>query len=171
MAAWDFLQNYQFGFIFFPDARPGQTFLPSTISNGDLDGDLYFVCWDEEILRQLAAFHADKKGIMPASPAAEPYVHAEPLHGCNSNCWPEDAQQIMCNATGAAEVQTLIAKCYKLSKKLADASSEGMDDPNAVAFATAYEDALLYEKYGAPIRLPKHLHVELPEKLRKYVTG
>ena len=64
----------------------------------------------------------------------------------------------------------LVEKLYEQSEKCTDDSPDGMDDDNAVAFATGYEDAWLYAKHGSPIRLPTHLHMKLPDKLRKYVT-
>ena len=44
---WEWLHQLQFGLIIFP--RDGRA-IPPMISNGDLDGDLYFVCWDELVV-------------------------------------------------------------------------------------------------------------------------
>jgi len=51
---WNFLCSLQFGVIIFSSPKSKNTpSLPEQISNGDLDGDLYFVCWDEQIMRSL----------------------------------------------------------------------------------------------------------------------
>lgn len=50
---WDFLQSLTFGALIFGDPRPGHRSLPELIAGGDLDGDLYFVFWDEAILSEI----------------------------------------------------------------------------------------------------------------------
>ncbi|NJR41889.1 MAG: hypothetical protein HC767_03765, partial [Akkermansiaceae bacterium] len=50
---WDWLLSRNFGAIYFPDAPPGMKPMPSLIANGDLDGDYYFVCWDQDVLANL----------------------------------------------------------------------------------------------------------------------
>ena len=44
---WDMLCSHEFGFVFF---SCGPELLPAKIADGDLDGDLYFICWDHEII-------------------------------------------------------------------------------------------------------------------------
>lgn len=165
------LQSLEFGAIVFPDAPKGKPFLPSTISNGNLDGDLYLACWDDTILQQLFEYHSDWCCMVPALPETERSVNELEHSGKSTGkTWFQNAQAIMCDTSGASEVGMLVAKLYKHSEKCTDDSPDGMDDNDAGAFATAYEDALLYAKHGSPIRLPTHLHTKLPEKLRKYVT-
>ena len=50
---WDWLLSLPFGAILFPDAPAGMKPMPTLIANGDLDGDLYFVCWDRKVLASL----------------------------------------------------------------------------------------------------------------------
>ena len=51
---WNFLCSLHFGVIIFSSPKSKNTLsLPEQISNGDLDGDLYFVCWDEQIMRSV----------------------------------------------------------------------------------------------------------------------
>jgi len=51
---WNFICSMQFGLIMFASPRdPDAMSLPEQIANGDLDGDSYFVCWDEAILSSI----------------------------------------------------------------------------------------------------------------------
>ena len=50
---WDWLSNLTFGAIIFGNPRPGDRALPELISDGDLDGDLFFVLWNRNILNQI----------------------------------------------------------------------------------------------------------------------
>jgi hypothetical protein len=51
---WMLLSGLHFGIIVFAaPSSPGARALPSQIAGGDLDGDLYFVLWDEDILSYL----------------------------------------------------------------------------------------------------------------------
>ena len=45
---WKTLEERPFGDILFPQRGPA---LPESIANGDLDGDLYYICWDKEIVK------------------------------------------------------------------------------------------------------------------------
>jgi hypothetical protein len=47
---WELLEDLPFGFLVFSNPGEGSQPLPTRISNGDLDGDLYLVCWDETIV-------------------------------------------------------------------------------------------------------------------------
>jgi hypothetical protein len=58
-ADWKWLNQLPFGAVIFPLCQsPNETPLPETIAAGDLDGDLYFSCWDTNILSYL--LKADK---------------------------------------------------------------------------------------------------------------
>jgi len=55
---WDWLCGLHFGAIVFANPRSHKTKpIPETIADGDLDGDLYFVCWDSSILASIAGNH------------------------------------------------------------------------------------------------------------------
>jgi RNA dependent RNA polymerase len=58
---WNFLKSLHFGVVIFanPQKENGLP-LPPQISNGDLDGDQYFICWDDEILEILTAQNRDE---------------------------------------------------------------------------------------------------------------
>ena len=50
-SAWRWLNKLPFGAVIFPLCKKvGEKSLPETIAAGDLDGDLYLLCWDQAIL-------------------------------------------------------------------------------------------------------------------------
>ncbi|KAL3800488.1 hypothetical protein ACHAWO_000168 [Cyclotella atomus] len=51
---WDMLCSYEFGTIIFGSPNcSNDTPVPNMIADGDLDGDTYFVLWDDDILRTM----------------------------------------------------------------------------------------------------------------------
>jgi hypothetical protein len=160
---WNWLNNdLNFGVIIFSNPRPGMKSIPERIANGDLDGDLYLVCWDEDILESMAAsplvdgISCDdgKLSTMPSSPS-----------------WFDDAQDIMVDAGLSNEIGYLTGKLYKLAEKLADGSESILKDPDANAYYEAYNQALEYKKHGRRITLPSHLIENIPAKLQHLVQS
>lgn len=47
---WRMLCSLHFGIVIFASPRSGAKPLPETIAGGDLDGDPYLVCWDNDII-------------------------------------------------------------------------------------------------------------------------
>jgi hypothetical protein len=160
---WNWLNNdLNFGVIIFSNPRPGMKSIPERIANGDLDGDLYLVCWDEDILESMAAsplvdeisYDDGKLSTMPSSPS-----------------WFNDAQDIMVDAGLSNEIGYLTGKLYKLAEKLADGSESILKDPDANAYYEAYNQALEYKKHGRRITLPSHLIENIPAKLQHLVQS
>ena len=52
---WDQLIKLPFGAVMFPDAEEGILPLAALLADGDVDGDLYFLCWHHKILSALRA--------------------------------------------------------------------------------------------------------------------
>mmetsp|Transcript_19622 Transcript_19622/g.40030 ORF Transcript_19622/g.40030 Transcript_19622/m.40030 type:complete len:128 (-) Transcript_19622:1694-2077(-) len=52
---WNWLRSLSFGAVVFGNPEKGHRPLPEIIANGDLDGDIYFVCWDTVILSYIKA--------------------------------------------------------------------------------------------------------------------
>ena len=155
---WEDLNNRPFGSIIFASPKEGTVPLPEIIAEGDLDGDLYFICWNKDILQSIKAIPIEETSVL---------VEDEKVVSVNES-WLHDAQQF---ATSTIDSHgTLIGKLYKLSKKLAEESPEGIKNEGAMAFGTAFKDALDFGKHGGQIKLPLHLHKELPERLHKFLT-
>jgi hypothetical protein len=160
---WEWLNELPFGAIIFSGAEEGMKPLPTFIANGDLDGDLYFVCWDAEILG-----HVKAEAIVNVDLDLEMGDNGP----SDDENWLENAQQLMVDPTRYGEQGQLVGKLYKLASKAADENTElFMNDPDAMAFARAYSEALDYRKHGRNISLPFHLHEKLPLNLRKYLAG
>ena len=136
--------------------------MPERIASGDLDGDLYLICWDAVIVSQM------NKVIRMAD---QPVEDDGTLKTVPSNPnWLEDGRRIMTDATAAADIGALIGKLYTTSMKLARESNLKKADPDAAALADAYNEALEYKKHGRPIRVPQHLINHLPKRFRHLLT-
>jgi RNA dependent RNA polymerase len=158
---WDWLKNLNFGVIMFAAPVKGMRPLPERIAQGDLDGDLYFVCWNEAIL-----------GSLQAPPITDLPLEEESSFNTRepSDDWFEEAQQLMVDAVAVKEIGALYGKLYTLFTKTADKSKDKIADPDAIAYANAYNQALEFGKHGNKIILPRHLHSEVPMRLRTYLA-
>jgi len=159
---WDWLNSkLDFGVIIFSNPRPGKKSIPERIANGDLDGDLYLVCWDKEIL-----------ALLKASPLVDEISYDNgTLSTVPSNPnWFHDAQDILIDAGFSNEMDRLTGKLYKLGEKIADGSESLLKHPDANSYYEAYNQALEFKKHGRPITLPGHLIDKIPANLRHLVV-
>jgi len=146
---WEMLSSRVFGDIVFPSLGVA---LPQALSEGDVDGDLYWVCWDAGIVQSMGP------------EAAEPVVadsHAcsgktEPLGGQ----WMSEARDYM-RSGGTITTKRLIGKLYKAGEDVADKSEQGLRHPDAIAFFQAYAQAIDASKHGNCIDLPEHLRARV----------
>jgi TusA-related sulfurtransferase len=145
-ATWEWLQELSFGAILFSTAGSGVP-IPMLCAEGDLDGDLYFMCWDENIITTLRQRSA------PPFPPAKPKAKGNAKTNPN---WLADVQRHMTDVSVLQE-HAFIAKLYKAMEKIQKSSPRGMDDPDAIAYANAYVMALNRGKHGVDISLPQHL--------------
>lgn len=157
---WKWLNTLPFGAIIFANPNKGNEPLPAQIANGDLDGDRYFLCWNEDILKQvktdpIVEITFDSHGIIEDG--------GRKRKGNNSNYdWLKEAQKLMVDSVSIVDIGALTGSLYKLAEKTADASNLFMRDPDAIAFADAYNQALEFGKHGGKIHLPLHLYDKLP---------
>jgi len=160
---WSWLNELPFGAIIFSDAEEGMKPLPEMVADGDLDGDLYFVCWNEEILKYI------KPEEITSIPVDEEPTSRKESHPDEN--WLEKAQQQMIDAGKVYEMSELVGKLYNLAKAAAMANEELITrDPKAMSFAAAYKHALKHGKHGGAIPLDADLHEKLPPRLRTYLT-
>ena len=87
-----------------------------------------------------------------------------------SDDWFDKAQQLMVDAVAVEEMFALCGRLYTLYTKAADDSKDKIADPDAIAYANAYNQALEFRKHGNKIMLPRHLLSEIPMRLRKYLS-
>lgn len=142
---WQFLCTLPFGSIIFANALPGQSSLPSICANGDLDGDHYFVLWNNELVNQ----------VTPVPPAKGVNDDGILAPEAPNEDWLLETQQQITNISWLVGVHELIGCFCTLQKKLAETC--GAECPDACAFGQAYKDSLEIVKYHSKARLPRHL--------------
>ena len=158
---WEWLNKLPFGAIIFGKPKEGEKPLPSLIAGGDLDGDLYFVCWNETMIEHLK--------MKELTPIACDEVKTDASASYDPN-WLDKAQQMMVDVVTIQEVQSLLGKLYNSSIKVATDSKDFMHDSDAIALGRAFKQALDFGKHGGKIDLPKHLHDRIPRNLHKYIS-
>lgn len=177
--SWDLLCSYDFGTIIFPRSRLYGP-LPCVIADGDLDGDDYFVLYDEKIMHHLLSSE-DKLTLR-----SRRLLHKLELTGgagCSVNKkskfakaqdikWLSKAQDIMLDFDTQREASQIVGKLWSLCRK-ASKRDNGIDiyDEDAIAYARAYKDALDVQKHGGKIMLPGHLHQNLSHSQRGILTS
>jgi hypothetical protein len=159
---WEWLNGLPFGCVIFSNPREGRMSIPERIASGDLDGDLYLLCWDEIILSQMKAaplpdLELEDDGKLKVLESADPG-------------WLDKTQEMMLDAGKLNAMGQLTGSLYKLGEKIADKSVLGLRDPDASACFEAYNCALEFKKHGGDISLPQHLHEKIPKKLRQYLA-
>jgi len=162
-ADWEFLDKLEFGSIIFSRPNVGKMSMPEHIACGDLDGDLYLICWDPILLSHMNDVDAmpdkdtDDDGFLKTLPS-NPH-------------WLEDTQKLMFDARTVKDVGRLIGQLYNMSIKIGKTSKDKKRDKDAMALADAYNEALEFTKHGRPIRLPRQLiNDKKLEPFRKVLT-
>ena len=151
---WEDLSERHFGEVLFSNKGIA---IPEAISEGDLDGDQYYICWDASIVQHI-------KPVDPMSAADFPL-----LGGSNEpskiqlplgDQWLDEARTYMMS-DGASATKRLIGKLYCASERVADKSPQGLQAADARAFFKAYVQAIDAGKHGCAIDLPEHLRKEV----------
>lgn len=164
---WAWLKSLAFGGIFFGNSVAGEKPMPARIANGDLDGDLYFVCWNEEILSHIHP--VEDEGFAKEDP--EPKIQElTKLRDWNKR-WLDDGQALMGDVRRLVNLSKLVSELYKLWKEaFTDENSAGAKN-EAKEFGRGYESALDIGKHGGQIKLPCHLLNNVPEKFHPYIVA
>jgi hypothetical protein len=177
-ASWDWLRNFSFGHIIFsvPKKSKNAVPLPAIVGEGDLDGDDYFICWDEFIIKELEkkkARHrmreeeAKQRLIIRTGPSDST---KGPPSRSGSACWLQEAQDLMLDFSRVKNVSELSGKLYCLCTKIAEESDEGIWDTDARAFGRAFKDSLDMIKHSGDVELPSHLREKVkPSHLQEYI--
>ena len=146
---WNFLNNLHFGVILFGNPGNGHGPLPPMIANGDLDGDLYMVLWNEELL-----------SYVPVSDTTIACSHVKKETKLNDEWnanWLNDARVLMCDIDSLRLRQMLIGKLHNLWEK-------SKDHVKRIAFGRAYKEALDIGKHGGQVPLPREFWSDLKEE-------
>ena len=178
---YEWLNNLSFGAVIFGFSKEGMLSTAERIAQGDLDGDRYFVCWSKDILQHL---EADPLEDIPMEAPKEKTTKADTGIGNGDvdstsagtrvimeDDWFEKAQAFMADSE-LSEISELIGKLYTANGKAADADGERfMRNPDAIAFADAFYQALENGKHGTKVVLPEHLWEKIPKALHKHLTA
>ena len=160
---WEWLNELPFGAIIFANASEGMKPLPTHIAKGDLDGDLYFVCWSKEILSQL--YHVEP---IDSNPSINKPMNTSTLN----NDWLSKAQEQMTDMNTLVEQDRLISVLWGCSKKVAkDNPEDGARHSDAKAYGYAYHESLDIGKHGGKVPLPLRLHAGVEKKYHPYLES
>ena len=159
---WSWLNTLHFGVIIFGNSINGRRPLPHTIANGDLDGDLYFVCWNAEILSRIQPVHTVLQAAVTIKDENE-FLPDNPN-------WLEATQEQVRDIVTFVELHMLIGKLYSQANRIAKDSTSFLDDPDYRSLGRAYKRSMDLGKHGGALYLPAHLWAKIPERLHKYLT-
>jgi hypothetical protein len=173
---WIFLSQLAFGGIIFGNpSHPGQTPLPEQIANGDLDGDLFFVCWEQTILSYLSSYGenggdstttADNDNSNLCRLQNEASAAGRRLEegiACYNSNWFREAQEYMADIQQLKNQRELISKLHKAWHDTIE--KEGYHHPDTEQLGEAYKEALDVVKHGGLVTLSEHLWCHIPERL------
>ncbi|KAK3253466.1 hypothetical protein CYMTET_37285 [Cymbomonas tetramitiformis] len=152
-AHWDWLQGLPFGLVVFSTAGDGVP-LPAQCASGDLDGDLFWVTWDDGLLSQICA-----RPLPPPQSQAQSAPQAPSAGGL----WLEQLQERNCNVEAQREGLD-IGSVYGLWEKEVVSNPEGMDGEDALNLAEGYCRTLERGKHGGELGLKPHLQERLKKK-------
>mmetsp|Transcript_10202 Transcript_10202/g.22683 ORF Transcript_10202/g.22683 Transcript_10202/m.22683 type:complete len:1127 (-) Transcript_10202:57-3437(-) len=173
---WDLLCSYKWGTVIFGAPRTRLSApLPCCIADGDLDGDDYFICWDDEIVAHL--LHAkDKLTSKSRKLLLELKLPDKTEHSLDKTTsfsqggdnWLNVVQDKMLDFSTQNAESHITGKLYSLCIAASKKSGGKIDiyDEDAVAYAQAYKDSLDIQKHGGKIFLPNHLHDSISLSLR-----
>jgi len=154
LATWEWLAGLPFGAVVFSTAGEGVP-LPSTVADGDLDGDLYLVCWERTILQHITPRPADELSNGAAADATAVFVAEDAQLVANDETWLAQVQAHLAD-TAALRESAHKGRLYNAMRRVQ--LEAGFDHPDARAYGEAYVQALERPKHGKAITLPKHLH-------------
>jgi hypothetical protein len=115
-------------------SRKGSRDLPSQLSGGDLDGDRYYVIWDEAC--------RPKRFFGPAD-----YQRQEPLD-IGRIVTAEDMTDFFIQFMETDQ----LGRIAVLHRVLADQEAEGTLNPNCITLAEMHSTAVDFSKTGIPVR-------------------
>jgi hypothetical protein len=150
------LNHHHFGEMFFGN---GSTPLPNLLADGDLDGDLYFVIWDEKIVEEVpfTDIAALEQTVILSRKRSKKHSRffSRTTKVENNNNWFKETQDVMADVGLAIQVTALISILYNESK--AEWSSDNCVRDDYIAYGNAYKKSLDLQKHGDAVDLPGHL--------------
>ena len=148
-ASWQWLRTRPFGAVYFSTVGPLP--IPLLCARGDLDGDLYPVCWDETILAHICELEQTD----PAPAAAKPEsVKPKSEVPTDDTGW---LRRMQAHITSPAVLRESaeIGKYY--GAWMREVQAAGMAGEDAVRLGEAFAQTLERGKHGGDIELPSYL--------------
>jgi hypothetical protein len=169
---WDWLCSFPFGHIIFSKPKDGIP-LPVIVGEGDLDGDDYFVCWDDNIIGHMKSkaiatrMNAEEKSQRQSiiRRGIDKVISGPPPRGKGSSTWLDDAQNMMLHLSRFKNASRLTGKLYTLCIKTSKESEKGIYDKDSRSFGRAFKDSLDVAKHGGQVNLPSHLREHFSKAL------
>jgi hypothetical protein len=143
---WNALRGLAFGGIIFGNSERGNQPLPSMIADGDLDGDLYLVCWNRNMVDALSIDSVEKSTEMMVD-------EEQTLRAWNAS-WFEDSQDKMSDIPNFVSIHKLIGHLYGL---WSDEMEKDPSSAKAKYLGRAFKVSIDVAKHGVKIPLPSHL--------------
>jgi len=157
---WEWIQNLSFGALIYANPESGDRPLPELIADGDLDGDLYFVCWNTNILDHMRSIPITDDELAAPTNTQIKTKQYDPD-------WFVKTQRFIAEApTHHAGIDELVGKFHNMWKEIAD-----INDANAISFSRASKQALDLKTHGGRIYLPGHLWDRVHKRLHHYLTA
>lgn len=160
---WAFLQSLCFGAVIFPSPPKGQAPMPTLIANGDLDGDLYFCCWDEEIIASTSRNVLFGRNASNSSTSDDDIREFREVPFDPE--WLVQAQRRMADVPGIARLQALKGILFKRMEECDDGSEYKRH------FEDAFKESLDVGKHGGKIFLPAELWGMVDSSLHTQLTS
>ena len=146
---WEYLESRAFGECIFANDDEGIG-LPMMTGEGDLDGDLYFICWDENIITHCSIpININEDADCNDNKDNRGFSFSE--DNCESDeDWLKKAQQVMADPRN---------KCDKkwTGKFYTELKSGKHSDTDNFSLAKAYKQCIDGQKHGGEIKLPDSL--------------
>ena len=138
--------------------------LPELIAGGDLDGDMYLVCWDDAILKNMK--------MTPTSPNSECKLVQSSSSPEKADNWLSAAQNVMLDVEWHVNVKSLSGKLWGASKRAADNNdSQFLKDKGAVQLAQAFKLSLDLGKTGGLLCVPESVRSVIPKSLHSTLSS
>eukprot|EP00854_Cymbomonas_tetramitiformis_P021506 gene21506-25865_t len=161
-AVWTWLEQRPLGEVLFSNA--GSRPMPETVAAGDLDGDYYFVCWDNLVVANIQPRELQDAAGHNLVDNQESKVLAKEtactLPSQSDEDWLGKVHGHMTDVEVLKE-SLMIGKLYKAMERKSASSPLGADGPDYLAFADAYLQSIDRGKHGNSFSLPEHLCVEV----------
>lgn len=154
---WEWLNSLPFGVLVFPNPPTGTQSMPEQIANGDLDGDRYFICWDDALVGNIVTQPIEERKASPDTTSTAVQEGKDPSR------WFSSMQEMTLEMVGEmAHSSQLIGLFWKLS---GNNKVDGMETPDSRSFGDAYKQSLEMKKHGGKVKLPAHLLHQVPARL------